>query len=119
MNNFGVLLHRNFIGTTTLHQVQKFGKLAAPVDTIMQADKDRPVEKGKAGNKKLIDTRTSLKAIYEYKGHKLLLVLHSFCINSVQTSRTIETLPLPYLKLMTAHITGSKLVRTMENAMRQ
>ena len=32
VNNFGVLLHRNFVGTTTLHQVQKFGKVAFSID---------------------------------------------------------------------------------------
>jgi hypothetical protein len=32
VNNFGVLLHRNFVGTTTLHQAQKFGNVAFVID---------------------------------------------------------------------------------------
>ena len=43
VNNFGVLLHRNFVGTTTLHQAQKFGKVANTIDTVMQEEKDIPV----------------------------------------------------------------------------
>jgi hypothetical protein len=114
-----VLLHRNFVGTSTVHQRQKFGKLAVGVDQAMQIDKDKPVEAGQGGHKKIVDTRVALKSIYEYKGHKLLLTVHSFAIESVQTHRTIETLPLPYLKLLTTHVPGAKLAKTIESAMRQ
>lgn len=36
VNNFGVLLHRNFVGTTSLLQAQKFGKVALNIDRQME-----------------------------------------------------------------------------------
>jgi hypothetical protein len=35
VSNFGVLLHRNFVGTTSLHQAQKFGNFAYSIDHAM------------------------------------------------------------------------------------
>jgi hypothetical protein len=71
------------VGTSTLHQAQKFGKVAIAIDHVMQEEKDKPNESRKMGHKKtLIDTRTALKSIYEHKGHKLLVTLKSFSIES-------------------------------------
>jgi hypothetical protein len=78
------------VGTTTLHQAQKFGKIALAIDRVMQDEKDKVVDPKKTGQKKtLVDPRTTLKAIYEHKGHKMLVTLKSFAIESLQTNRII------------------------------
>lgn len=115
-----MLLQRNFQGLSTLHQAQKFGKIATEVDKNMQEEKDRSAEGSKNSHKRtLSDARTALKAIYEYNGHKLLLTLKSFSIELIQTHRILETLPMMFLKLLTAHVPSSKLLKTIENAMKQ
>lgn len=121
VNNFGVLLHRNFVGTTTRHQAQKFGNVVFSIDQVMESEKDKsPADIRKAGQKKtLSDSRNVLKGIYDHKGHKLLVTLKSFSIESLQTNRVIETLPIPFLKLLTTHVSSSKLVKAIDNAMKQ
>jgi hypothetical protein len=42
VNNFGILLHRNFVGASTLLQAQKFGSIASKIDKYMQEEKDKP-----------------------------------------------------------------------------
>jgi len=85
-----VLLHRNFVGTTTLHQSQKFGKIALAIDKVMQDEKDKHIEARKISqNKTFVDPRTTLKAIHEHNGHKLLVTLKSFAIESQQTKRIV------------------------------
>jgi hypothetical protein len=69
------------VGSSTLLQAQKFGSIASKIDKYMQEEKDKPAENRKGNHRKsLNDNRTSLKAIYEYKGHKLLLTLKSFAV---------------------------------------
>jgi hypothetical protein len=79
VNNFGVLLHRNFEGTSTLSQAQKFGSMAIQGDLVMQTEHDKPVEQRK-GRQLLSDTRTCLKTIQDFHGHRLTLTLQSFSI---------------------------------------
>jgi hypothetical protein len=103
-----------------LHQAQKFGQLANKMDRQMQIEKDVPAE-GRKGNKRksLSDGRTAVKGIFELKGQKFLVTLTSFSIESVQTGKILETLQLPYLKLLVSKVPSSKLVKTIEGAMRQ
>jgi hypothetical protein len=120
VSNFGVLLHRNFVGASTLLQAQKFGKLAVRIDQQMQQERDRPADNRKATQRKsLSDNRIAIKAIYDMKGAKLLLTLRSFAIESVQSHRILETLQLPFLRLLVAHVPSSKLVKAVEGSMRQ
>lgn len=60
-----------------------------------------------------------MKAIYDYKGHKMLISLKSFTIESLHSHKIIETLPIAYVKLLTSHVSSGKLVKTLEGAMRQ
>ena len=84
----------------------------------MQEEKDRHSDSRKGPHRKsFVDSRTSIKAIYEYRGHKLLVTLKSFFIESEQTRRVIETLPLAYLKLMIAHVSSNRVARSIESAM--
>jgi sugar diacid utilization regulator len=86
----------------------------------MQGEKDKPDEIRKAGSKKTqSDTRVALKGIYEYKGNKLLVTLKSFSIESLQTNRIVQTLPILYLKLIVAHVNSYKLVKTIESFLKQ
>jgi hypothetical protein len=86
----------------------------------MQEEKDKPTENRKSNQRKsLNDNRTSLKGIYDYKGFKLLLTLKSFSIESVQSHRILETLQLPFVRLLVTHVQSAKLVKAVENAMRQ
>ena len=102
-----------------MHQAQKFGKIANSIDTVMQEEKDMPVEQRHPGQKRsFIDSRTKLKAIYEHRGHRLLFTLSSFIIEDSNTKKVAETLPLAYVKLMVNHVSSSKLVRSIESAMR-
>ena len=112
-------MHRNFVGTTSLHQAQKFGKVACSIDASMLEEKDKPVDERRTGHRKsFVDARSCLKAIYEHQGHRLLVTLKSFVIESEQTKRTVETLPLAYITLMINHVSGSKLAKSIESAMR-
>lgn len=120
VNNFGVLLHRDFVGTTTLHQAQKFGNFAYAIDRTMEGEKDKSSDDRKGGQKKaLMDDRIALKGIWEFNGNKLLVTLKSFSIESLQTNRILETLPLPYLKLIVTHVPSSKLVKSIDSSMKQ
>ena len=65
------------------------------------------------------DSRTSIKGIYDYKGFKLLLTLKSFAIESLQSNRVLETLQIPFLRLLVTNAPSSKLIKYIENAMRQ
>jgi hypothetical protein len=120
VSNFGVLLHRNFVGSSTLQQAQKFGGLAARIDRQMQQERDRPADTRRATQRKsLSDNRTAVKAIFDFHGAKLLLTLRSFAIESVQTHRVLENLQLPFLRLLVNHVPSSKLVKAVESSMRQ
>lgn len=48
-----------------------------------------------------------------------MVTLTSFAIESIHTGKTLETLQLPYLKLLVSKVPSSKLVKTIEGAMRQ
>ena len=112
-------MHRNFVGTTTLHQAQKFGKVACSIDASMLEEKDKPVDERRTGHRKsFVDARTCLKAIYEHQNHRLLVTLKSFVIESEQTKRAVETLPLAYITLMINHVNSSKLAKSIEGAMK-
>lgn len=91
VNNFGVLLHRNFVGTTTRHQAQKFGSLVFSIDQAMEGEKDKPSGDARKGGlkKTFSDQRNALKGIYDYNGHKFLVTLKSFSIESLQTNRVV------------------------------
>lgn len=65
------------------------------------------------------DGRVAIKGIFELRGQKFLVTLTSFAIESVQTGKVLETLQLPYLKLLVSKVPSSKLVKTIEGAMRQ
>ena len=120
VSNFGVLLHRNFVGASTLLQAQKFGKLALKIDQKMQEERDQPTDHRKTTQRKSFsDNRIAIKAIYDLKGAKLLLTLRSFSVESVQTHRILETLQLPFLRLLVAHVSSNKLVKAIEGSMRQ
>lgn len=114
------MLHRNFVGASTLLQAQKFGKLAVKIDQHMQEERDKPVDHRKTTQRKSFsDNRIAIKAICDLKGAKLLLTLRSFSIESVQSHRTLETLQLPFLRLIVAHVPSNKLVKAVEGSMRQ
>ena len=86
----------------------------------MQGEKDVPAEGRKGGKRKsLSDGRVAIKGIFELRGQKFLVTLTSFAIESVQTGKVLETLQLPYLKLLVSKVASSKLVKTIEGAMRQ
>jgi len=56
----------------------------------MQDEKDKHIEARKISqNKTFVDPRTTLKAIHEHNGHKLLVTLKSFAIESQQTKRIV------------------------------
>lgn len=115
-----MLLHRNFVGASSLLQAQKFGAIAQKIDKRMQEEKDKPQENRRPGQRKsLNDNRTALKGIYDFRGLKLLLTLKSFSIENVQTHRIMETLQLPFIRLLVAHVSSGKLVKAVEGAMRQ
>lgn len=115
-----MLLHRNFVGASSLLQAQKFGALAQKIDSRMQEEKDRPLENRRSGPRKsLNDGRTALKGIYDFRGLKLLLTLKSFSIENVQSHRVLETLQLPFVRLLVGHVGSGKLVKAVEGAMRQ
>ena len=80
----------------------------------MQGEKDVPAD-GKKGSKRksLSDGRVSIKGIFELRGQKFLVTLTSFAIESVQTGKILETLQLPYLKLLVSKVPSSKLVKTI------
>lgn len=80
VNNFGILINHNFGNSSTLHQLQKFGKLAKEVDNIMQAEKDKRLEDGKNSGNEKEDKRRFIKTIYNYQGEKIFVVLHSFSV---------------------------------------
>lgn len=122
VSNYGVLLNRNFIGTSTLHQMQKYGKIAKNMDRLMQEEKDqsRPDSKNDASHRQSItDARTSIKAVHELNGHRLLLTLSSFSIVATDSDKTYETLQVPFLRLMAGHVPTGHLVRAVEGAMKQ
>ena len=86
----------------------------------MQGEKDVPAEGRKGGKRKsLSDGRVAIKGIFELRGQKFLVTLTSFAIESVQTGKVLETLQLPYLRLLVSKVPSSKLVKTIEGAMRQ
>lgn len=86
----------------------------------MQKERDRPADHRKTTQRKSFsDNRTAIKAIYDLKGAKLLLTLRSFSIESAQSHRTLETLQLPFLRLLVAHVPSNKLVKAVEGSMRQ
>lgn len=115
-----MLLHRNFVGASSLLQAQKFGAVAQRIDKRMQEEKDRPQENRRTGQRKsLNDNRTALKGIYDFRGLKLLLTLKSFSIENVQSRRVLETLQLPFVRLLVGHVGSGKLVKAVEGAMRQ
>lgn len=115
-----MLLHRNFVGASSLLQTQKFGAIAQKIDKQMQDEKDKPQESRRSGQRKsLNDNRTSIKGIYDFRGLKLLLTLKSFSIENVQTHRVMETLQLPFIRLLVGHVSSGKLVKAVEGAMRQ
>jgi hypothetical protein len=85
VSNFGVLINKNFGNETTVHQSQKFGKIAKKIDHIMMQEKDKPTynEKKNAILKKIkdrSDNRTTIKAVYDFEGEKLHITLKSFTI---------------------------------------
>lgn len=91
VSNFGVLINKNFGNETSVHQSQKFGKMAAGINRIMLQEKDKPMfnEKKNALLKKIkdrSDNRTSLKAVYDWHGQKIHATLKSFCVESDRTS---------------------------------
>lgn len=86
----------------------------------MQEERDRPTDNRRTTQRKsLNDNRTALKGIFDLRGAKLLLTLRSFSIESVQSHRILETLQLPFLRLLVAHVASGKLVKAVEGAMRQ
>lgn len=115
-----MLLHRNFVGASSLLQAQKFGAVAQRIDRAMQEEKDRPQEGRRSGQRKsLSDNRTALKGVLDFRGAKLLLTLKSFSIENVQSRRVLETLQLPFVRLLVGHVASGRLVKAVEGAMRQ
>jgi hypothetical protein len=108
------------VGASTLLQAQKFGNLAVRIDKHMQEERDKPADNRRTTQRKsLNDNRIALKGIFDLHGVKLLLTLRSFAIESVQSHRVLETLQLPFLRLLVTHVPSSKLVKAVEGAMRQ
>lgn len=85
----------------------------------MQEEKDKPLQDHKHTRGSVVDSRTSLKGIYDFEGHKLLLTLKSFSIESAHTHKILETLQIPFMKLMVSHVPSLKLIKSIEGAMRQ
>ena len=121
VSNFGVLINKNFGNETSVHQAQKFGKMAAGINKIMLQEKDKPIynEKKNALLKKIkdrSDNRTSIKTVYDYKGQKLHATLRSFFVESDKSSE--GGLPMPYLRFLINHVNSARLAKIIEPAMR-
>ena len=122
VRNFGVLLNRNFGTETTIHQMQKFGKIAKNMNKIMFEEKDQVLTDPKKlallkKQKEYSDIRTQIKSIYDYNGHKLFVVLKSFSIYEANSDKLYETLPIPFMKFFVNHVPSGKLAKAIEGSM--
>jgi hypothetical protein len=121
VSNFGVLINKNFGNETTVHQSQKFGKIAKKIDRIMMQEKDKPTynEKKNAILKKIkdrSDNRTTIKAVYDFAGEKLHITLKSFTIESEKSNE--GGLPIPYLRFLIHHVNSARLVKIIESSIK-
>jgi hypothetical protein len=121
VSNFGVLMSKNFGNETTVHQSQKFGKIAKRIDRILMQEKDKPIynEKKNAILKKIkerSDNRTTIKAVLDFEGEKLHITLKSFTIESEKSNE--EGLPIPYLRFLIHHVSSVRLVKIIESSIK-
>jgi hypothetical protein len=102
--------------------MQKLGPIAKHMNKIMEADKDKPLNDKKSALMKKIrdrsDNRTFLKSVYDLNGEKVFVVLKSFNIETASAHKTMDGLPIPYIKFIVTHVNSSRLAKVIEGAMK-
>ena len=64
------------------------------------------------------DNRTCIKSVYDFHRSKLFVVLKSFNIETETGHKTMEGLPIPYLRFLVSHVNSSRLAKIIEGAMK-